>query len=348
MPAQPLFGLDIGVTSIKAVQFINTGKAKRLSALGTIPTPVGGFLGGEEASISTVAETIKKLVKDSKISTKNANIALPESKIFTRVMEMPPISDEELTSAITWEAEQYIPMALEDVNMDWQVLSRPKEPGSNQKMSVLLSASPKKLIESYMKLADKSDLNLVSLEPETIAVVRSFSLMGVPSPTSLVLEMGAEETNLIIIKDGYMLFTRTIGTGGNALTRAIGSQFGLEFIQAEEYKKTYGLEKESFDGKLAEVLKPLVDILVTEIKRGISFYESTRTDDSVKRLILSGSPTLMPGMVRYLTEAVGVETQLADPWDQQVEIDSKLFPDIQSKGPSFALACGLAKKELDG
>lgn len=348
MTAQPLFGLDIGVTSIKAVQFLNTGKAKKLIALGTIPTPVGGFLGAEETSISTVAETIKKLVKDSKISTKNVNIALPESKIFTRVIEMPPISEDELTSAITWEAEQYIPMALEDVNMDWQVINRPKEQGSNQKMSVLLSASPKKLIESYMKLADRADLNLVSLEPETLAVVRSFSEMGVSSPTSLVLDMGAEETNLIIIKDGYMLFTRTVGTGGNALTRAIGSQFGLDFIQAEEYKKTYGLEKESFDGKLGEVLKPLVDILVTEIKRGISFYEANKTDDNVKRLILSGSPTLMPGMVRYLTEAVGVETQLADPWSVDVEIDNKLFPDIQSRGPSFSLACGLAKKEIDG
>ena len=204
MSAQSLFGLDIGVSSIKAVQLASNGKTKKLSALGTIPTPVGGFLSSETASISTVAETIKKLFKDSKITTKNVNISLPESKIFTRVIEMPLISEDELNSAITWEAEQYIPMALEDVNMDWQVINRPKDPGSNQKMSVLLSASPKKLIESYMRLSDKADLNLVSLEPETLAVVRSFSDLGVSSPTSLVLDMGSEETNLIIIKDGYM------------------------------------------------------------------------------------------------------------------------------------------------
>lgn len=346
MSALPIFGLDVGISSIKVIQLDNQGKAKKLVALGTIPSPVGGFLSGEEIAISTVAEAVKKVVKDSKITTKNVNMSLPESKIFTRLIEMPPISEEELKSALKWEAEQYIPLALEDVNMDWQVLSRPQNPTPESKMEVLLSAAPKTLVDSFIKLADKADLIPVCIEPQTIAVVRSFTTVGVPSPITIVLDMGAEETNLIIVKDGVMVFTRTVGTGGNAFTRAIVTKFGLEFVQAEEYKKTYGLEKDTFEGKLAEVIKPLVDILVAEIKRAITFYQTRKPNDIVRRLILQGSPTLMPGMIRYMTEAVGIETQLSDPWIG-VEIDKKVYPDVAAKGPSFGLAVGLAKKEIN-
>lgn len=344
MSAQPLFGLDIGNSYIKAVQLADSGKNKKLIALGSIPTPVGGISGGEDVTISTVAEAIKKVIKDAKITTKNVNIALPESKIYTRVIEMPPISDEELLSAIKWEAEQYIPLSLEEVNMDWQVLSRPQNPSPDSKMEVLLSAAPKKLIDIYIKLADKSGLVPVSLEPETIAVVRSFSRNESNSPTTIAVDMGAEETNLIIIRDNKISFTRTIGTGGNAITRSIVTKFGLEFVQADEYKKTYGLEKDSFDGKLSEVIKPFVDIIVSEVKRAVTFYQTKKPDDIVKRLILVGTPTLLPGLVRYLTEMVGVETQLVDPWFG-VDVDSKTFPDAGLLGPGYCVACGLAKKE---
>lgn len=347
MSALPLIGLDVGVTSIKAVQIETVGKQKKITAMGSIPAPVGGFLSGEDAAVSTVAEAVKKVIKDSHVTTKNVNLSLPESKIFTRLIEMPPVSDEELKTALRWEAEQYIPLALEDVNMDWQVLYRPQNPTPDSKMEVLLSAAPKNIVDAYIKLADKSDLVPVSLEPQTLAVVRSAIIPNASSPITIVLDMGAEETNLIIVKDSVMVFTRTIGTGGNAFTRSIVTKFGLEFVQAEEYKKTYGLEKDTFDGKLAEVIKPLVDILVAEVKRAITFYQTRKPNDVVKRLILQGSPTLMPGMIRYMTEAVGIETQLSDPW-VGLEIDAKLFPDHSSKGPSFGLAVGLAKKEING
>jgi type IV pilus assembly protein PilM len=347
MSALPIFGLDVGVSSIKVVQIDNIGKTKKLTAIGMIPAPVGGFLSGEDVAIGTVAEAVKKVIRDCKITTKNVNISLPESKIFTRLIEMPPISDEELKSALKWEAEQYIPLALEDVNMDWQVLNRPQNPTPESKMEVLLSAAPKILIDNYIKLADKADLIPVSIEPQTIAVVRSFTTPGIPSPISIVLDMGAEETNLIIVKDGVMVFARTVGTGGNSFTRAIVTKFGLEFVQAEEYKKTYGLEKDTFEGKLSEAIKPLVEILVAEIRRAITFYQTRRPNDIVRRLILQGSPTMMPGLIRYMTEAVGLETQLSDPW-VGLEIDRKIFADITAKGPSYGLSVGLAKKEING
>ncbi|MBI3980716.1 type IV pilus assembly protein PilM [Candidatus Microgenomates bacterium] len=346
MAAQQTFGLDIGESSVKAVQLAPFGKTKKLMALGTIPTPIGGFSSGNDYVLSAMSQVIKKLVKDSKITTKKVNIALPESKIYTRVIEMPPISDEDLVSALKWEAEQYIPLSLDEVNMDWQVLNRPQNPTPDSKMEILLSAAPKKLIDIYVKLAEMSDLELVSLEPETLAAVRALTENEPDPPTTLALVMGAEETNLIIIKNSLVVFTRTISSGGNAVTRAISTNFGLEFIQAEEYKKTYGLEKESFEGKVAEVVKPMVDIIVGEIKRAVAFYQSKKADDIVKRLVLVGSPTLLPGMVRYLTEAVGIETQQGDPW-VDVEIDSKLFPDALVKGPTYALAAGLAKKEIN-
>lgn len=346
MSAQSFFGLDIGTYSIKAVFLTKEGPKYKLQAAGSIPTPIGGLSSGEEISISTVAEAIKKLVKDSRINTKNVNIALPESKIFTRVIEMPPISDDEIVSAIKWEAEQYIPLSLEDVNMDWQVLSRPVNPTQSSKMEILLSAAPKKIVGNYIKLAERADLQVISLEPQTTAIIRSFSIVSDNPLTTVILEVGAEESNLIIVKNGLMMFTRTISTGGNAITRAIVTKFGLEFIQAEEYKKTYGIEKDSFDGKLVEIILPIIDILVTEIKRAVTFYQSKKPDDVVKRLILSGSPSLIPGFVRHMTDVVGIETQIGDPWEI-IGIDAKTFPDIAGKGPMYSVACGLAKKEIN-
>lgn len=346
MPAQSFFGLDIGVSHIKVVWLSKEGNIEKLLAAGSIPTPIGGFANGEDVSINSVADAIKKLVKDTKIQTKNVNIALPEAKIFTRVIEMPPISDDEISSAIKWEAEQYIPLALEDVNMDWQVISRPENPTTNSKMEVLLVAAPKKLIENYIKVVEKSDLVPVAMEPQTLATVRSSVEGSKDSPTSIILEIGSEESQLIIVSNGVMMFIRTVSTGGNAITRAIAQKFGLEFIQAEEYKKTYGIDKDSFDGKLVETIQPIVDIWVTEIKRAITFYQSKKQDDIVKRLILSGGSSLLAGFIRYVTEVLSIETQISDPWTK-ISVDAKIFGDIVARGPEFDVAVGLAKKELN-
>ncbi len=345
MSAQPFFGLDVGKTSLKIVQLSAEPKNKKILALGSLPSPLGELASGTEADLATYAQLIKKLVKDFKISTNFVNISLPESKIFTRVIEMPAISDDELSSALKWEAEQYIPLALDEVNLDWQVLERPAKSMSDSKMTVLLGAAPKTIIEKYVRLAEISGLTLVSLEPETIALSRSLISGPQKLLTTIILDMGTEETNMVISRAGIMVFTRTLSTGGSAITRAIANNFGLEFLQAEEYKKTYGLEKEHFDGKLAEVIKPLLNVLSSELQRAVAFYQSKKPDDPVKRLILSGSSALLPGIVKFFTQNLGLETQIADPW-QELSKENNQFPNLEENGPSYVVACGLALKDL--
>ncbi|MCL5675804.1 MAG: pilus assembly protein PilM [Patescibacteria group bacterium] len=343
MAARTFFGLDVGKTSIKIVQLIPEGKGKKLFAYGLLPSPLGDLASGSDTDIATYAQVIKKLLKDLKITSNLVNISLPESKIFTRVIEMPVISDEELESALKWEAEQYIPVPLEEVNMDWQVLERPKEQSPDAKMSVLIGAAPKTIIQKYIKLTENSGLTPLSFEPETIALSRSLITGQQKMLTTIILDMGSDETNLIITKNGLLAFTRTISTGGNAITRAIATNFGLEFVQAEEYKKTYGIEKEHFDGKLTEVIKPLLNVLSSEVQRAVAFYQSKHSNDQVHRLILSGSTALLPGIVRFFTQTLGLETQIADPW-QDIVKDAKL--NTQEGGSTYAVACGLALKDM--
>lgn len=345
MAAQLFFGLDVGRNSIKIVQVAPEGKAKKVVALGSLPSPLGELTSGTDADLATYAQIIKKLTKDLKITTNQVNISLPENKIFTRVIEMPVISDEELASSLKWEAEQYIPVPMEEVNMDWQVLERPENPTPESRMSVLLGAAPKAVINRYVKLAEVSGLNIVSLEPETIALARSLINGPQKMLTTIILDMGTEETNLVITRNGLLSFTRTLSTGGSSITRAIATNFGLEFLQAEEYKKTYGIEKEHFDGKLAEVIKPLLNVLSSELQRALAFYQSKRPNDPVKRLILAGSTSMLPGVVKFFTQNLGLETQLADPWQDLIK-DSRQFPSIEDSGPSYAIACGLALKEI--
>lgn len=343
MAAQSFFGLDIGKTSIKIVQLSQEGKVKRLVTAGTIPSPLNGLSTGSDTDIGTYAQVIKKLVKDLKITTNQVNLSLPESKIFTRVVEMPSISDDELASALKWEAEQYVPVPLEEVNMDWQVLERAQNSTPEAKMTVLLAAAPKVLLNKYIKLAEACDLMPKGIEPETIALTRSLVTGAQKTIPTIILDMGAEETNLVITSNGLLTLTRALPTGGNVITRAIATNFGLEFVQAEEYKKTYGLEKEHFDGKLAEVIKPLLNVLAGELQKAVAFYQTKKPNDPVKRLILSGSGAFLPGTVRYFTESLGLETQLADPW-QDITKDSRLT-EFNSSGPSYAISCGLALRE---
>ena len=158
-----IIGLDIGSHSIKLVEIERRKDEAILLATGSIPTPPKVLLSANPEDIESIAMVIKKLWNETGAHTKNVNIALPESQVFTRVIEVPQLSDRELTSAIKWEAEQYIPMPLDQVTVDFTILRDSRETGTN-KMEVLLVASPKTLVEKYVTILEYADLIPVAVE----------------------------------------------------------------------------------------------------------------------------------------------------------------------------------------
>lgn len=338
-------GLDIGFSSIKVVSLAKEGNQTRLVSLGSIACPQPGILADSEIGLQAVANSMKKLFEAVHIEQKDINAALPESKVFTRVIDdLPYLTDNELSQAIRYAAEEFIPMPVADVNLNWQVLFRADGKNKNTRTIVLVVASPKNAVEKYIKVLNMANLHPKVLETEIIAVTRSLVGNNPFSPSTLIVQLGATTTDFATVSKGLIWLTRSISTGGIALTRSLAQHFNFELSQAEEYKKVYGLLEDQLEGKVFEALKPIVDIIAGESKRVIQSFEAKYPQDPIKRVVLSGGGAKMPGFVIYLANALGLEVQEADPW-YAIAKDKSSVSKLAQDAPSYSVAVGLALRE---
>lgn len=336
-------GLDIGFSSIKVVVLSPKDKPPKLISLGSIATPKPGLVSDADVDLEAVGAAIKKLFQAARIDIKEINAALPESKVFTRVIDdLPYLSDQELAPAIKYASEEFIPLPIADVNLNWQILFRTKE-GVGRTI-VFVVASPKNIVNKYLKIFTMADLRPLTLETEIIAVTRSLVGNNPFSPTSLIIQMGATTTDYAVVSKGLILLTRSISTGGTALTRAVAAHFSFEVTQAEEYKKVYGLLSDQLEGQVFKVLKAIVDVIIDETKRVIQAYQSKNPQNPIKRVVLSGGGAKLPGLVIYFANNLGLEVQEADPW-YFVAKDKSLKNKLEAEAPFYSVAVGLALKE---
>jgi type IV pilus assembly protein PilM len=338
-----VIGIDIGSHSIKAIEMARDGNTMTLLSAGSMATPKRVST-SSTTDLQAVAYVIKQLLKEAGMRSSSVHVAFPESQVFTRVIEVPQLSERELSAAIQWEAEQYIPIPLDQVNMDFTILRDAKATGSG-KMEVLLVAAPKTLIDRYSKIIELADLDLTAAETEIIACSRAL-VRSVPNLNNvLIASMGAQTTDFAILTKGVISVTRSIGAGGEALSRSIGQALDFNTVQAEEYKKTYGLDKSFLEGKIQTAAKPVMDTLMTEMKRAIAYFEDRHQNEKVEAAILSGGSAKMPGIVAYMAEGLGIETLLGNPW-AGIHMDQR-FSVLIPEGTLFSVAVGLALRDAN-
>lgn len=338
-------GLDIGFASIKAVALSKEKDQFRLISLGTVASPQPGIISDNDADLEVLAGALKRLLAATKIDNKEVIVALPESRVFTRVIDdLPYLTDSELSSAIRYAAEEFIPMSLADVNLNWQVLVRSDGKNKNTKTVVMVIATPKNAVSKYLKVLNIAGLHPVALETEIMAVTRSLVGNNPFSPSTLIIQLGATTTDYAAVSQGLIWLTRSISTGGMALTRALAQHFNFEVNQAEQYKKIYGLTQDQLEGKVFEALKPVVDIIAGEGKRVIQSFEAKYPQNPIKRVVLSGGGAKMPGLVIYLANILGLEVQEADPW-YSIGKDKALTAKLAQDASSYSVAVGLALRE---
>ena len=246
----------------------------------------------------------------------------------------------EIASAVQNEAQQYVPLSLDRITLDYEVLG-PSELQGNQ-LDILLVAVPKTLTQKYFQVLRDAGLNPLSLETETIALARS--VVRDPVNPVMVASIGAGATDISIFAKGTLRFTRSVATGAAALERALVQNFNLDPKQASEYLKTYGLE-ERLGGKVGTTVRPVFDIIVEELKRAQVFF-SSHSRIPVNRLVLVGGLANLPGVLIYLADALGVEVARGNPWEA-ISIPAN-FPreQLEERAPLLAVAAGLALKEL--
>lgn len=338
----PAFGLDIGSTSIKAVQLAQAGQNFSLLAAGITPTPARGLETENPQDLANLAQIVKKLVTDTKITVTDVAISLPESKVYTRLISLPLLTDEEVSSAIAWQAEPYIPIPVAEASIDYQIVAR-TEAQANQpgKTEVLLVAAPKALVKKYLDLAALVGLNVVSVSSELLTLSTSFS---VPNQTILVADIGASSTDFGVVRNGQLLVSRSVATGGSVLTRAVSAGLSVDTARAEEYKKSYGMAAQHLEGRVKAALEPAFKVIAEEAKKTIQYYKTEiAREDQVPSMVLTGGTAGMPDGASYLAESLGIEVLVGDPF-AQIAKNEQAAKSLSAWGPLYGIAVGLAKQ----
>lgn len=336
----PKVGVDIGSTSIKMVELLPAGKDKwKLSSAALCPSLPGGVVANQN-NTQAFSSAIIKLKKEAGIKVNRVVVALPEEEISSHIVEMPLMSEEEVKQALQWQVEQYIPLPAEKATWSYQVIK--KDPGTNS-MEVLLVAAAKDLVNSYIKIFEQADLEVVVMETELMAAARA----EVPGdyPLSIIVDIGSKTTDVGVIKTGQLVFARTIPIAGDALNRSIQSTLGLDPMQAAQYRDTYGMDKSKLGGKLAEAMKPVLASIATEVKKTADFYSSKYSADGRWMATLTGGIAEVPEIVTILSGLSGMEVQVGNPLLKLV-LDKNQTLALKGKGPIYGVAIGLAMRNL--
>lgn len=334
-------GIDFGNHSVKAVEIKGVGTPNpELLNFGSQRTPHGVLNSEDDIHQNQLADALKTLFSTSKMRNKLVVMALPESSVFTRFLEFPGVKEEELENAVYYQAKEYIPMPIEDVQMSYVPL------GFNQEKNawkVLLVAAPKKIIQIYLNVAEKAGLQPIAIETESVAMGRAmFKSSGMKHV--VMLDFGATSTDMSIMLDGQLVFSQSIAIGSDSLTQAVVNKFNFEYQQAEEYKRNYGVVEGILEGKMYATLSPILDAIMNEVRRGIEFYKNKTLASAPNNVLLSGDGALLPGLADYITKAMGMSTLLSDPW-KGITVPDKFRNLVTKSASSYAVAIGLALKD---
>ena len=333
------FGLDIGSFSIKAIQAEKKDKRWHLVTFGEIRTPAN-INSQAEIDKNAIVDAIKKLVKEAKIKIDNTVLCLPESAVYTQVIDLPQLSETEIRSAINFEAEQYIPVPLGEVKVEYLVLSTSAEEMREKRMEVLLIAAKKHIMEQRVNLAESAGLTPIILETEVLSIVRLVNLVF--QERSIVLNLGYSSSSVFIIQNQKLELVRSINTGGEALTRAVSRELNMQFLQAEQYKTAYGLNTSVLEGKIAKVLLPTFNVILTEINKALGFFRQKNPRVMISTLFVTGGGALMAGINSYLAQSLNLEVITFDPF--KTFLKNEKIDKVKGR-TKFSTAIGLAIRE---
>ncbi|MBU1322436.1 type IV pilus assembly protein PilM [Patescibacteria group bacterium] len=326
------FGLDIGSTQVKVLQASKNSQGLTVEKFALV-----------ETTPKNQAMAIKQAIKQAGIKgAAEVNVALAESEVYSKIIDTPKLSETELTSSIQYEAEQYIPVALSEVELFHQVLAI--QEGKDEKMmKVLLIAVPKERMNSLLSLVDQAGLIPKSLETELFSVKRLFSK---EDKIQILVSCGYKTTDLMILSKGMPVFNYSVNVGGLALTKSLMNELNLPADQAEEYKKTYGMRTELLEGKVAKILTLVVDEIVSQINKAMLFLQQQGFNKPPEELVLTGGGALLPGLSAYLAAKLNLEVVVGDPFAKFVKNENFKKMIIQESNPQLATVTGLAIKGL--
>jgi type IV pilus assembly protein PilM len=337
-------GLDIGSNSVKLVQLKERKGGFSLTAWGQAPLPPEAIVDGALMNSSAIVDAVRQLVGDQKVKTKEVAIGVRGHSVIIKKIQLPRMSQEELDESIQWEAEQYIPFDVKDVNIDTQILT-PAGDAAGQ-MDVLLVAAKKDMINDYTSVCAEAGLTVMVVDVDAFAVQNAYEVNYEPAPgeTVVLINVGAAVSNINIIANGVTTFTRDITMGGNAFTEEIQKQLNISYDEAEALKVGGQGETDAVVPQEVErVIQGVADQMAGEIQRSLDFYAATAADNRIARVFLSGGTARIPALFKVIEARAGVPVDLLNPF-KAIDVDHKRFDAaaVQSAAAGAAVAVGLA------
>lgn len=335
------FGLDIGTSAIRIVQLKGQGTTKALAKYGA--TPIEGNISRSDApeDIQKLSEAIKQAVKQHGITTTNVAVGIPSNKVFSTVIDTDKLSAKELEKSLLYQVDSIIPSKASESKVDWALLG--DSPEQEGKVEVLVSSVANSLVEARLDMLESIGLNVVAFETDSLALSRAI----VPSDTPeamMVLDLGSQSADIVILMDGAPRLSRTISTGTEAIVKSAASAMSIDYKQAEQFVFKFGLIKDKLEGQVVNAITPTVDLLIQDIDKSIKFFNSRYKNVKVERIIVTGGASILPEFPLHLANTFGINVEIGNAW-RNVSYDASRQNELQAVSNHFGVAAGLAERK---
>jgi type IV pilus assembly protein PilM len=341
--------MDISSSSVKMVELSDAGRGgMRVERYAIEALPKDALVDGNITNLDAVVEAVQRAWKRMATRTKNVALALPAAAVITKKIIVPAgLRDDELEIQVETEANQYIPFALDEVNLDFQVVG--PAPSSPDEIEVLIAASRKEKVDDRIAVAEASGLKAVVMDVESYAVQSSFELIqrqfqseGRDQNIALV-DLGAHVMNITVLRNDQAVYTREQAFGGGQLTQDIMRQYGMSQEEAEGAKRTGGLP-ENYE---SEVLRPFMENAALEMQRAMQFFFTSTQFTSIEHILLTGGSAVIPGLDEMVQARTQVSTMVANPFADMAISSRVQLKKLVADAPSLMVACGLAMRRFD-
>jgi type IV pilus assembly protein PilM len=338
---QPLFGFDLGTRTAKMIQLRPAGKTMEVLGYGYADFPADAIVEGIIVDPQEIAHALAPLMKQmsyGRITAKRIATALPVSKVFTRVLELPPMEAADLDAAVTLEAEQYVPVPLPDLYIDYDVIEKTAE-----QQQVLMVAAPRAVVDSYIKLFDLMGLEVASIESSLSAVTRALIAASPLQKVTLVADIGSAAIDLTV-HDKVIRLTDTIAMGGDTFTAQLVKDLQITQEQANEIKFKFGIGPSGLQPKIVASLSEPLKKMCDEMRRVIKYYQDrTSGNRKIESIIVGGGSASMPGFLEYMSSQISLPVSVAEPW---TGLELKRVQKVSKHdAPMYTAAIGLARLE---
>lgn len=339
---RPVFGLDIGSQTVKFMQLEKKSNHSLVKAYGSIATDQKIMKSGVITDIPKAAELVDTMLSKNlkgHLSTNRVVMSIPVSHVFTRVLTLPHMSKKELQSAVQLEVEQSVPLATKDLYYDYELTDN----GDEDANLVRMVAAPRDIVNSYVDVCDMLglDLSLVQTNIKADAqLCMEYENLTSDNPY-IIMDVGGDSIDVGIL-DRTLRVTGTVDEGGNSLTQAIAQTLKLSPAKANEIKVNQGIGAGTHQKKVKSAVAPILDNVISEIRRMVRFYnERVKEGSEITQIVIVGGGANMPGLGDYLTDATHIPTTVSSPWGKRISF-GKLEPPARVDLPRFLTCAGLA------